>query len=148
MDETTQKEIDRADGKVQELHNYVRFTMQQLVGWFTFFVTVNYASMGWFAKADVSAASMKGLISLVRWMFIAQNILGIAVCIFVRRQVVLMRAQISSYEDFVELLKPADGPRRPRDECMPCKLYTQATTLMILTQAVIVVAWFSFRFFF
>ena len=35
---------------VDELHCYLRHNMQLWVAWFTFFVTINYVGLGWFAS--------------------------------------------------------------------------------------------------
>jgi hypothetical protein len=42
---------------VIERHNYARHAFTSTITWFTFFVTINYATMGWLAGA---AGTTKG----------------------------------------------------------------------------------------
>lgn len=52
----------------------LRHVMSLVMTWFTFFVTVNYATMGWFAD---TATPNKDLIMVAAGLFICQNALGI-----------------------------------------------------------------------
>jgi hypothetical protein len=35
------------ENRLKQVHEYIRHIAQLLIAWFTFFVTVNYAVMGW-----------------------------------------------------------------------------------------------------
>lgn len=70
--------------QIGELHDYARHVYQLFIAWFTVFVSVNFATMGWLAKHEGSPAGNAWLTSLVAILFIVQNILGIIACSFVR----------------------------------------------------------------
>jgi hypothetical protein len=66
---------------IEELHNHIRQNMSLWVQWFTFFVTVNYVGIGWFAKG----ASDNHAVWLASTLFISQCILGIAATVYMRQ---------------------------------------------------------------
>ena len=71
---------------VDELHSYCRHTFQLWVQWFTFFLTVNYAALGWFASAIGEKKMNNPLpLELVGGLFTSQNVLGIVLSAIARR---------------------------------------------------------------
>jgi hypothetical protein len=60
--------------------------MQLWVQWFTFFFTVNYVALGWFA-AEISKNQVfnRRPLYYVAALFVSQNALGIVICIIASR---------------------------------------------------------------
>jgi len=66
---------------LDELHSYCRHTIQLWVQWFTFFLTVNYLALGWFAgKISEQQILNRRPLDYVAALFVAQNALGIGTC--------------------------------------------------------------------
>jgi hypothetical protein len=129
-----QQHIER---KFRELHDYIRHIFQALVGWFTFFATVNYATMGWLAKSSGSNSTSTTLIWVVSVLFITQNALGVAVCFAVRRYLFDRNAEVIELE---RLTTPIDSVLSVRSS-VPLTLYCQTIRLMVGALAVILLAW-------
>ena len=70
---------------IDELHIYLRHTVQLWVQWFTFFQTVNYVALGWFAS-EIPKGGLNDRTALyeVTALFVSQNILGIVLCFAAR----------------------------------------------------------------
>jgi hypothetical protein len=134
--------LERVDKKISQLHDYTRSTMQHLVTWFTFFVTVNSASIAWLAPKPPLPSNL--LISLISVMFIIQNLLGIAACLFVRQYIHKTNKKIADWELLV--FKNANYTRVqfPSDTCVPVKLYLALTLLMAVSLLIMAVAWYLF----
>jgi hypothetical protein len=83
---TDATELDLEDARkiVEETHLYLRHTVQLWVQWFTFFLTVNYVALGWFASGANSPSNRKPLV-YVATLFITQNTLGIIACLSTRK---------------------------------------------------------------
>lgn len=78
--ETVQKEFNEIVQKtVREYHEHVRHIFGLFITWFTFFITVNYVGIGWFASADKASAKAPP-VGLIALLFVIQCALGIAVC--------------------------------------------------------------------
>ena len=94
-------QIDRIDG-------YLKMYFQAIVAWFTFFVTVNWASIGWLA-ANFSELKNNILSSRVSCIFGWQNILGIFILIcalvyFNKQKKELEKLEISLYKNKLTIL--------------------------------------------
>src|SRR5438105_1295224 len=71
--------------ELKESRTDVRTVFQLLVGWFTFFISVMVASIGWCAKAMIDGgAKSEALTAVVASFFIAQIVLGAIACAVVR----------------------------------------------------------------
>jgi hypothetical protein len=64
---------EKLENKVKEIHNNIRHITQLAVSWFVFFVTINYATMGWLAVG--STPIKPGIIGVIAGAFIVQNII-------------------------------------------------------------------------
>jgi hypothetical protein len=84
---------------VDELHCYLRHNMQLWVAWFTFFVTINYVGLGWFAseifKGGHTDPDTRPL-HYVAAVFVIQCILGIWASLIWRRQLNRISSDIST----------------------------------------------------
>jgi hypothetical protein len=65
------------ENKFKELHSNVRHITQLAMNWFAFFVTVNYVTMGWLAKAPDNSNPNSRIVPIVAGVFIVQNVLGV-----------------------------------------------------------------------
>ncbi|MFZ1546379.1 MAG: hypothetical protein WAT12_04685, partial [Candidatus Nitrotoga sp.] len=116
---------------ITEHHNYARHIFTSVVGWFTFFVTINYASMGWLASASDKIKENLGPVYLIAFAFITQNILGIIICIYIKgylistnrrlfdTQYALLHAHDAVSQNFVS----EDTSDIGGQTCLPLRLY-------------------------
>lgn len=58
---------------------FVKHIFQALIAWFTFFLTINWATLGWLA-ANFTAVKQGSLGTTVSIIFAWQNFLGISIC--------------------------------------------------------------------
>jgi hypothetical protein len=126
--------------RISDLNAYARHSFQLLVSWFTFFVTVNYASMGWLAGSRKPGPR----IVLIASMFIAQNLLGILACLAVRRHLLTADKKILGLEQHV-----VGSPLRvvadlDNETPMPLGLYSWVIFLMVVALITIIIAWACF----
>lgn len=122
--------------KLDEIHEYARQTFQLFIGWFTFFVTVSYAAMGWLAKPDANS-SLSEFVSVIPSMFISQNIVGMAACWYVWRC-------LSQYDERVralEALIPRGNGAGDYASSIPMKLYSAVAALAVVALLIIGVSW-------
>jgi hypothetical protein len=134
---TTQQELER---KFRELHDYVRHIFQMFVGWFTFFATVNYATMGWLAKPSGSTATSTRLGWVVSLLFISQNLLGIVACFVVRRYLLERDAEAVDLERQSASNSQVEG-QTPFSSSVPAALYSRTIGLMAWALGLILVSW-------
>jgi hypothetical protein len=94
------KDIEKSflENKVKEVHNNIRHITQLAMNWFIFFVTVNYATMGWLAAG--SDISNKGTVAVIALAFIAQNGVGIYALYMTGKVVMEMNNGVECYETF------------------------------------------------
>ena len=81
MGEEPDTDLHDARKVLEETHQYLRKNMTLWVQWFTFFITVNYVGIGWFASG---IRDMKPL-HYVAFLLISQCILGIWVSMVLRK---------------------------------------------------------------
>jgi hypothetical protein len=81
----TDKTQENATTEQPEAHSYLRHNMQLWVQWFSFFVTVNYVALGWFAS-DITHHKIEDRMPLivVATFFSFQCLLGIWVSLRLR----------------------------------------------------------------
>jgi hypothetical protein len=128
--------------RISDLNAYARHSFQTLVSWFTFFVTVNYASMGWLAGSDNPNTKMVDLIGV---MFIIQNLLGIAACLLVKRYLLLTDKKILGLEQHVVGSPLRVVAELDNETPMPLTLYSWVIILMVGALLTIIGAWSLFH---
>ena len=129
---------------IAERHNYARHIFTALVGWFTFFVTVNYASMGWLSSAaDKNLITWK-VVLLISTIFAIQNVLGIMICLIVRsyfkranKRILAAQGHVIHAQDIREDISDLAG-----QTCLPLRLYSTSTIMMVLSMLPLLTAWF------
>ncbi|HEY3265542.1 MAG TPA: hypothetical protein VGM37_01350 [Armatimonadota bacterium] len=148
MPKLTERQIVSADAKVKQFHDYARHIFQTLVAWFTFFITVNYASMGWLAKPSADSHAQHSLVSLVALVFALHNVLGIWVTLVARKQMITIGATILTLDRLTE--DGSASPPIPELQCnaVPITLYSVGPLLMVTAMAPLFVAWCVLPFLF
>ena len=140
--------IDLAKIAISEENNYIRHMLTSAVGWFSFFVTVNYASMGWLAGAADKFKGNYPAIVLISALFVTQNILGIMACLAVRRY-------FSGAHERLEGLHRAfvGGSDSAGDSALsasklgsyfPVSLYRRLMLFMVVAMIPVMIAWSVF----
>ena len=139
-----------AESCIAERHNYARHTFTSTVGWFTFFVTINYATMGWLAGAADKLKGNYPTIVLIACLFFTQNILGIIACLVMRSYFFRCNARILEAQAFLLRTKsiPEDYADLGGQTCLPLRLYSTLIVLMIIALVPILLAWLLFPFFY
>jgi hypothetical protein len=86
MTDAADKPHESTGENLPETHSYVRHNMQLWMQWFTFFVTINYVALGWFA-ADLTHHQIEDRrpLILVAALFAFQCLLGIWVSLRLRK---------------------------------------------------------------
>ena len=105
-----------------------------LVSWFTFFVTINWASLGWLA-ANSSDLVANPLVSLVSYIFAWQNVLGIVTCVISGFYLVRVKKRI-------ELLYSEQDNGKELSNDFPTSLYITAVFAMVVGIIPLGVMWF------
>ena len=147
--EVSEQQIER---KLREVHEYARHIFQQVIVWFAFFAGVNYATMGWLAKAPAPSQSLSaqvgtapvgippaghGLIWAVSILFVTQNALGIAAALITRRHF-LQRADVATRLDAMACT-PEVG--RIVGSSMPVDFYVRSSELIAAALVLILLSW-------
>jgi len=85
---------------IDELHSYSRHNMQLWVQWFTFFVTINYVALGWFAgQLSRSELTDRKPLLYVATVFMVQGILGVWVSLVWRHRLLRLGLQtVAAYD--------------------------------------------------
>ena len=135
---------------VAERHNYARHAFTSTVGWFTFFVTINYATMGWLAGLAGKPKGNYPVIVLIACLFSAQNILGIIACLVMRSYFFRCNRRIREAQALLLRTKsiPEDYTDLGGQTCLPLRLYSTLIVLMIVALVPILVAWCLFAVFY
>jgi hypothetical protein len=135
-------QIQRIEKSIREIHEYARHTMQTFTAFFTFFVAMNYATMGFLAK-DGDGANQSKLVSLIARIFIYQNILAIVSCVVIAVYLFRANRQLLDYQEFLN--GPEVVPSILRQSVLPKWLYIGVILLSFLTFAGMIVAWLLYK---
>ncbi|MDG4562263.1 MAG: hypothetical protein P9E88_13310 [Candidatus Competibacter sp.] len=131
------KQREAAERKIKELHEYVRHIFQMFVGWFTFFATVNYATMGWLSNIIKEPNHSNKMIILICVLFITQNLLGIAVCFFLKKYLDEVNKSIENLEIKITNMISFSG----KLSSMPVRLYLNSVYLVGIALVLISLGW-------
>jgi hypothetical protein len=134
---STQMKKEFIETSIAERHDYTRQIFALAVTWFTFFITVNYAAMGWLAP---NAHKIKNALYLIAAPFLVQNTLGVIVCLRIRSHFADTDNRIAKLQD--QLMEFESPPTAPSSEtAMPLRFYSICLNLMIITLGTIMIAW-------
>ena len=139
----THEQRDYLKDKVKELHDNVRHITQLGMAWFAFFVTINYLTMGWLAKAPASGRESinSHMILIVATVFILQNILGIAGICKVNKEAKALAERVKTFEN---LLLNADNEVNMEDlkaTVIPDCLYKSIARSLVMVLSLLIPAW-------
>lgn len=134
---------------ITERHVYARHVFTSVVGWFTFFVTINYASMGWLVGASDKIAHHQTPLIILSVVFVTQNILGIIECFKVKAYFVELSNSFIAMQK--HLVQVRTGHLEDEDlaicaNCLPLGLYKVSLNMMALALLPILAAWMMFPF--
>lgn len=122
---------------IKQLHETCRHAFGLFVGWFTFFITLNFVALGWLAKVGTEKPNpliVKNIV-LALILFIGLGILsGVTVVVQVRRTRALLIG---------ELMTTANSESIVRNS-LPANLYTFNVVLMIIALLILVYFWINF----
>jgi hypothetical protein len=126
--------------RIEASHCYRRNIIDNLIRWYTVFMTVNYVSMGWFATGG--GENQSGFVVLIAAMFITQNGLGIMACLRIKRYLLASGYQISRYEQILVGISPdKEQADKEREAFVPSRVYGRAIQLMVAGLIFIVLVW-------
>lgn len=128
---------EHAQRRLRETHEYARHVFNVLVSWFTFFITINYASMGWLAGKSAVDSPKVELVQLISYLFISQNILGVAAEITILYYLLDANRRARSYEQIIQ----RDLSHIDTHTCIPIRVYAPAVLLMSSALLTILIAW-------
>ena len=122
---------------VNELHSYSRHNMMLWVQWFTFFITVNYLALGWFA-GEIAKGELKSARPLVyvSVLFILQGSLGVWVSLIWRKHLLKTGNDLSSL--YARMLSSSDSPDFPHHA------YGSSIVLGVIALVVVIGVWLAF----
>ncbi len=132
------------ENKIKEMHNNIRQGALLAMNWYVFFVTINYASMGWLATVD-NASSTKYIVVLIALAFIVQNILGIFALRKTEKEVKKMGNQVACYENQL-IYKGGKLCIEIEAKSIPIELYNFLMKCMSLVLGSLITAWAIYAF--
>ncbi len=116
-----------------------RIFFQLVVGWFTFFLSVMLAAIAWTARAASENLKNHQTIVVVSTFFVAQIVLGLVVCVVVRRY--LTRATAARARIEAAITSPTPTRVTPADLDVSNSFMRHVLVVMMVTLAVYAVAW-------
>lgn len=135
--------VDAVQNKIEELHQYVRHVFTLFVNWFIFFVTVNYATMGWLTKPDGNKGQDLGILYVVVALFISQNLLGIVACNEIYKYLTTVDCKISDLGNIASTLDEIRNGEEIYSSSVPLATYKKIIILAKLALFIIAIAWLS-----
>lgn len=119
----------------KQLHETCRNAFTLYIGWFTFFITLNFAVLGWLAKADVNKQPEWILVIATASAFVVFAVLGMFSAATVKEQVRAAHSEIAKY-----LSSTADA-QSLADVSVPAARYERNVNLTLVALLVFIVVW-------
>jgi hypothetical protein len=119
----------------KQLHETCRSVVTLYIGWFTFFITLNFAVLGWLAKNDPSAQTNRLLLYIIAVAFIIFTVLGIVAGAIVRAQVRATNAEVAN------CLGVTAHAKSLADVSIPASRYNGAIKVIFAALLVLMVVW-------
>jgi hypothetical protein len=138
----TESQFQRIEKTIREIHEYVRHSIQLYIAFFTFFVAMNYATMGFLAKDVGSKLETSNLIFLIARVFIYQNILAVASSVLVAIYVVCADRRLYHYHTAFEDTGAMSSLLQQR--ALPKQFYLWMLLLCLLTYIGMIVVWLRY----
>ncbi len=127
--------------RIREYHEYVRHIFGLFITWFTFFISVNYVGIGWFASKGNDQGKGPS-VELVGVMFGVQCVLAIGVC------VMLLFYFYHAYEHIVSLQQADESMDKhlKGKTSMPRRVYMLSIFGGMLAIVTVLVTWLYLAF--
>jgi hypothetical protein len=134
------RELLRAE--LAELYTFTRYHFQLYLGWYTFFLTVNFAAIGWFTNVLVTGALKVSVpVLFVAAFFIAQLTFSLIASIEVRKHFSATHQRCS--ELLASLVaQPEESTLRPAT-AFPIPVYSKIISLICYTLVSFVFFWIT-----
>lgn len=126
-------DLNELDSELKRRDDYIKHSFQLLVTWFTFFVTVNWATMGWVAFS-LKQVTETEFIRIVAGIFAWQSMLGLILCVVA---IFYIRSQIIRLTE----LKPDQEEKGLFSSVTPGLLYQGSIVLMFLALLPVEIVW-------
>ena len=128
--------------ELTEINTFVRHHFQLFIGWYTFFLTVNFAAIGWFTSVLLTGALKVSLpIVFVAVFFVIQQIFSITATIEVRRYFVTSSQR--SDELLRVLAAQTDSSVAQPKSTIPLQIYVKIIGLICGTMVSFIFFWIS-----
>ena len=123
---------DLLNTELTELNAYARHHFQLYLSWYTFFLTVNFAAIGWFTSVLLTGALKVSLpIIFLTAFFVVQIIISYVASLAVRKHFQGTNNRCKELLDALTGHSP-ETPSRPQP-AMPLQLYSKIIGLMLST---------------
>jgi hypothetical protein len=133
-----EKQQTHLENKIKEMHSNIRHITQLAMNWFVFFVTINYATMGWLAAGTVNLNPF--LMLPIAVVFIIQNWLGIVSLNVTECVITEMGNKVDRFEQ--SLIKEGqDLCIKCEAKSIPIELYANLKKSMLWVLRSLVCAW-------
>jgi len=126
--------------ELTEINTYVRHHFQLFLGWYTFFLTVNFGAIGWFTSVLLTGALKVSLpIIFVTTFFVIQQAFSFVACLEVRRYLV---TTFDRYNELLVALAAPGLPLQPQSP-IPVQVYVKVIGLICSTVITFVFFWIA-----
>lgn len=126
--------------ELSEINNFVRVNFQLFVGWYTFFLTVNFGAIGWFTSVLLTGGLKDSVpIIFIAIFFVVQIVLSYLASQDVRKYFV---ASGNRSNELLDLLvdQPPDAHFQPKTS-IPTEVYVKIISLICCTLISFVFFW-------
>lgn len=125
-----------------ELNTFVRHHFQLYLGWYTFFLTVNFGAIGWFTSVMLTGALKVSLpIVFIALFFVAQLVFSYLASREVRNYLIATDGRIA--EILQELISDCCEVRLPPQTAIPLAVYLKIIGLICCTLISFIVFWIT-----
>jgi hypothetical protein len=126
--------------ELTEINTYVRHHFQLFLGWYTFFLTVNFGAIGWFTSVLLTGALKVSLpIVFVTTFFVIQQVFSYVACLEVRKYLV---TTCDRYNDLLVVLAAPGSTVQPKSP-IPVLVYVKLIGLICSTIITFVFFWLA-----
>ena len=128
--------------ELTETNTFVRHHFQLYLGWYTFFLTVNFGAIGWFTSVLLTGALKDSIpIIFVTTFFVVQIVVSYMASVEVRKY---FEKSSSRCDELLGLLvaQPADSGYQPKST-IPVQVYSKIIRLICSTLIALIFFWIA-----
>lgn len=122
---------------VKQLHETSRHGFGLFVGWFTFFITLNFVALGWLAKVGTEKPEsliVKKIAGALIFFIVLGIVSGVTVIVHVRRTRARLVGELMTHANYKSIVKAT----------LPTDLYTLNIALMSIALLILLYIWTNF----